>query len=196
MIEINLIPEHLRKKRRSVAEPRIVTGLPKEATIGIIGGFLGILVLFSLLLQIYLGVKIAQRNHLKKKMEELGAAKVNVEKVIQDIKTTQARLKTLEQVTGGRTIFWAPKLNEISDNIPRGIWLTKVSLEGRALVIEGSSVSKTKSEITDIHSFANNLKNSKMFMENCANIEVGMIKARGADTLSIADFTLRADLAK
>ena len=197
MIEINLVPENLRKKRRGpVVTPGPVTGLPKEALIGTAGGFVALLIVLSLILQGYITMRVFNRNALKKGVDSIAAAKTNVEKVIDEMKQIKGRVKTLEDVVGRRKISVAQKLNELSDNLPRGVWLTKVAMEGKFFIIEGSAASKAKSEINDVHALAANLKASKNFMENFKNLEVNMIKARSVEGLPIADFTIKAELAK
>ncbi len=199
MIDINLIPESMRKNRRAktvVAATSAPAGLPKSVIFGLLGAFTALLILALLGCQGYLALQISKRNNLKKKLADIEQARKNVELTIKEIKDLNVRVKTLEKVVGGRTILWAEKLNEISDNLPRGVWLTKVALEAQFLVLEGSAVSKMKTEIADIHILTGKLKTSKSFMLNLKSLELDMIKARNVDNLSVADFKIRAELEK
>ncbi len=199
MIEINLVPEILRKKKRAASSAVVAgpsSGLPKEAIFGIIGGFVAILVVLSLAIQVFITTRIAARNSLKKQLEEVAAPKKNIDRIMNEMKVLKTRSKTLEDVVGKKQVTIAAKLNEISDHLPRGVWLTKVAMEGKYFIIEGSAVSKTGSEIADIHALAGSLKESKLFMSGLKNLELDMIKARTGETLPIADFTMKAEIAK
>ncbi|MCB9757185.1 MAG: PilN domain-containing protein [Candidatus Omnitrophica bacterium] len=202
MIDINLVPENMRKNRRSKAvaatspSSAVVTGLPQTVVFGILGAFTALLILVLLGCQGYLALQISKRNNLKKQLADIEQARKNVEVTIKEIKDLNVRVKTLEKVVGGRTILWAEKLNEISDNLPRGVWLTKVALEAQFLVLEGSAVSKMKTEIADIHLLTGKLKSDKNFMVNLKSLELDMIKARNVDNLSVADFKIKAELEK
>jgi Tfp pilus assembly protein PilN len=199
MIDINLIPESMRKNRRAkmvAAATSAPAGLSKSSIFGLLGAFTALLILALLGCQGYLALQISKRNNLKKQLADIEQARKNVELTIKEIKDLNVRVKTLEKVVGERTILWAEKLNEISDNLPRGVWLTKVALEAQFLVLEGSAVSKMKTEIADIHILTGKLKTSKSFMVNLKSLELDMIKARNVDNLSVADFKIRAELEK
>lgn len=194
MIEINLVPEQLRKKRRAAAMVESLGGLPKELILGIVVAFTLVLILVFLGFQAYAGLRIAKRNDFNRQLAAIDAEKKNVEKVLAEMKTLKERAKTLETVVAPYNIFWAEKINVVSNEVPRGVWLTKLALEDKYLIIEGSAVSKTKSEITDIHSFMARLKANKDFMTKLKNLDLDMIKARNVDTLTVADFKIKAEI--
>lgn len=194
MIEINLVPEQLRKKRRAAAIVESSGGLPKEAIIGIVGAFTFVLILVFIAVQTYAGLQVAKRNNLKQQMAAIDADKKNVEKVIAEMKSLKERAKTLETVVAPYAIFWAEKINTVSNELPRGVWLTKLALEDKYLIIEGSAVSKTKTEISDIHLFMGRLKANKEYMAKLKNLDLDMIKARPVDTLTVADFKIKAEI--
>lgn len=198
MIEINLVPENLRKKRRAqaaaVAGPTV--GLPKEVILGMLGAFTALLIVLLLVFQGFIAMQIHKRNNLKKEHESIAGEKKNVDTVMKEMKDLKERAKTLESVAGAKPVRWSEKLNNLSDSLPRSIWLTKVALEGKYLIVEGSAVSKTKSEISDVHVLIGKLRSSKTFMTNLNNLELDVIKARNVDGLPIADFTIRAAIEK
>ncbi len=197
MIEINLVPENMRKNRRAQTAATAVevsSGLPQHVIYGILGVFTAILVVLVIVFQVVITTQISKRNYFKKEFAAIDKQRENVKKIKKEMEELKERVKTLEKVVGNRTIVWAQKLNEISDHLPRGVWLTKVALEAKFLIVEGSAVSKTKSEITDIHALTGKLKASKSFMENLKSLELDMIKARAVDNLSVADFKIKAQL--
>jgi len=195
MIEINLVPEQYRKKRRAATIVESSGGLPKEVMIGIVGAFTFVLILVFLGFQAYIGLRVAKRNNLQQQLAAIDTEKKNVDKVITEMKALKERAKTFETVAAPYAIFWAEKINVVSNELPRGVWLTKFALEGDYLIIEGSAVSKVKSEISDIHSFMGKLKANKEFMTKLKNLDLDMIKARNVETLTVADFKIKAEVA-
>lgn len=198
MIEINLVPENLRKKRKPAAAAGTAApskGFSRETFLAIIGGFLFVLVIFSIGLQVYISMKIGKRNELKKDSDQIASGKKNVDQLKKEMGELKAKVKTFEDAIGKKQVYIAQKLNVVSDSLPRGVWLTKIALEGKFFIVEGSAVSKNKSEITDIHALASSLRESKEFMANLKNLELDMIKARPVENnLSIADFTIKAEI--
>ena len=95
---------------------------------------------------------------------------------------------------GGERIFWSQKLNEISDSLPRGVWLNKIILSGETLLIQGSAVSKDTTEMVHVHNFTSNLKNLKNFRSYFNDIELELIKTRKVNVTQIADFTIKGSL--
>ncbi len=201
MIEINLVPENLRKTRRGAAQTKkpLVegqAGLPQQAIVTILSIFTAFLIGLLIAGQVYIASQISKRNILKQEHALVEQGRKNVEKIIKEMGELKERVKILEKVVGVKTIVWAEKLNEVSDHLPRGVWLTKVALEAKFLVIEGSAVSKTKTEIADIHALTGKLKTSKIFMANLKDLELDMIKTRAVENTSVADFKIKAQLAK
>lgn len=194
MIDINLVPEQYRKKRRAAAIVESVGGLPKEVMIGLVGAFTVVLIIVFLIFQGYVALRVASRNDLKRQLAAIDKEKQNVENVIKEMKALKDRARTLETVAAPYAIFWAEKINVISNELPRSIWLTKFALEGQSVIIEGSAVSKMKTEITDIHSFMGKLKANKEFMNKLRNLDLEMIKARNVETLTVADFKITAEV--
>ncbi len=199
MIEINLVPENMRKTRRAqapAASAKVSTGLPQHVVFGILGAWTTFLIILLLVFQVFLATQISKRNKLKEDLASMDQARENIEKIKKEMKELKERVKTYEKVIGTTTTLWAEKLNEISDNLPRSVWLTKVALEAKFFIVEGSAVSKMKTEIADIHALVGKLKTSKSFMADLKNLELDMIKAHNVENLSVADFKIKAALAK
>ncbi len=197
MIEINLVPENMRKNRRAQAAAvtnEVSSGLPQHVIYGILGVFTAILVVLVIVFQVIVTTQISKRNYFKKEMAAIEKQRENIQKIKKEMEQLKERVKTFEKVVGTHTVVWAQKLNEISDHLPRGVWLTKVALEGKFLIVEGSAVSKTKTEIADIHALTGKLKASQSFMANLKSLELDMIKAHNVENLSVADFKIKAQL--
>jgi len=100
----------------------------------------------------------------------------------------------VENIRGHDWLSWSRKLNAISDNLPRGIWLDWVGMDGKVLLIRGTSVSKSNTEIISIHNFTENLSKSADFMLGLRNVETGLIKSRNIASTPVADFSISAEL--
>ncbi len=188
MININLIPPHLKKKEKAKLLGKV--NIPLEIIIGCGGGLLVLLgVIHVLLLFINIG-KLAQHKSLQKQWETMRPGKENVDSVVNQMRQFQAKNKAIEAISGETSLSWAQKLNILSDSLPRGIWLKKIALTDDMLFIEGSAISKETTEIISINRFTSNLKVDKSFMEHFSDIELGSIQRRKIKSVEIADFVI------
>lgn len=196
MIEINLVPQHLRKKRRS----RILIGggffLPREIVAGMIGGIGVLLVIIHVILQFMIGVKYIQHRAYSLKLDRIAAQKGDVDQVFGNLKRLQNKMKTIESLLGKDYVLWSQKLNQISDVLPRGVWLTRLTLEDKALMIQGSSVSKESDQMIFVHNYTSQLKEDEAFAVSFKNMELGLIRSRKINGTPVADFTITAELKK
>ena len=194
MIEINLIPPQLRRKRKGRGLLGGNFNIPKELIVGLVGGFFVILLLISILFQATIFIKFIQRKNLKKQWEEILPTKTRVDLVVNQLRTLQSKMKSIEDITGAKDIVWSAKLNDISDSLPPGVWLKSVIGNEQKLVLEGSSVSKGKDEMINVHDFASNLKNQKNFSVYLSDLEVGSIQRRTIKNVEVADFSISANV--
>lgn len=196
MIEINFVPENLRKKRRSrtLLGRNLSFALPKEAVVGIVGGAVIFLLLVHLVLQFVIVGRYVQLKTLKREAGTMTQEKTNVDRVVQELKRLQDKEKSAEKIAGGKDISWSKILNRISDSLSRGVWLNRMTLNDTTLMINGSAVSKNKAEMINVHAFTTALKEDKEFMAFFSDLELGIIKSRMVGQTPVADFTIRADL--
>ena len=192
MIEINLIPPALRKKRKVAAFSGFNLSLPPEALVGFVGGLVILLAFIHVLLLGLLWNKVVQKNRMEKSWQDILPQKQRADRLLNEWRRLQSQKSSIEKMTIERRILWAPKLNALSDGIPRGVWLNKAHLEGDILLIEGSVISKVADEMSSVGAFTTNLKIQKQFMSNLKNIEVGPLKRRKIQTAEIADFSITA----
>ena len=194
MIEINLLPLQLRKKRKGVNLVSRSILLPRETVIALVGGFLFFVLFIHAVLQFVIAIKFVQIKRYERQLTRIAPDKANADRVIQELRVLQAKVKSIEGVAEQRKILWAKKLNEISDALPRGVWLTRLTFQDGILIMQGSAVSKSKNEMSNVHAFTASLKSSPGFTQNLSNIELGLIKSRKVNTTQIADFTISADV--
>lgn len=194
MLEINLVPPHLRKKRKARAMSDGTQALPREVLIGLGGGFLLLLLFTHILLQFFITTKFVQHRSFQGEMREMKDQKAHVDSVLKELRAAQAKTRSIEGFKGNAGFSWAKKLNAISDAIPRGTWLKRMTLDGKTLLIQGSAVSKNKTGMTQVHKFTSNLKGSREFSVDFKAIELGLIKTRDVSMTPLADFTITADI--
>ena len=192
MIEINLISDE--KKRRKKGRGLLPAGfvLPREVVIGLIGGFLVFLALWHILLQAVIMVKYIQLKGQQVRWERFLPEKKQVDEVIKNLRDRQAKIKVIEDIRGNTDFSWAKKLNAVSNNIPRGVWLRQWAFEEGGLLIKGSCVSKNKVEMINVHGFVKKMKEDNAFMEGVSTIELESIKNRQVGETTVADFAVRA----
>ena len=193
MLDINLVPKNLRRKKKKSA---FLGGLklPKEVLFGLGGGFFALLVLFHLFLQISIFSKYFQHNKLKAESEKIAPEKQSADAVINKLRTIQAKIKTVEDISVGKNIAWSQKLNIISDVIPRGVWLKRVALTDEVLFLDGSAISQKANERFNIHTFATELKSDPLFLKDFHGLELGSIQSRKAQQTDIDDFLIKLKL--
>ena len=194
MIDINLVPQHLRKRRKIPFLKASSIAIPQEAMLGLAWGLLAILFVTHVLLQFVIFSKLFQHQNLSREWQKILPEKKIVDGVLSELKALQSKINSVEKVATGKRIFWAEKLNSISDVIPRGVWLNKISLDQKILLIDGSAVSRMKEEMSSVGNFASNLKNQKNFMRGLGNIEVGAIQKRKIQSVELADFLITVKL--
>ena len=194
MIEINLVPEHLRKKRKKNTPADADTRqISQKNMISWISGTINVLLCIHVPLQILIMFKTIQYQKHEQLKDAMATQGKNVNDIVTKLKELQEKVKSMQGIAGKREISWSEKLNEISDNLPRGAWLSRIALEKDVLIIQGSALLKDETKMS-IHSFTSNLKGSAGFMEDFLDIEPGLIKRRDIVNTSVQDFTITANL--
>ncbi len=193
MIEINLVPAHLRKKKKRKLLPGGIN-IPIEVIIGLGGGVFVLLILVHIILLVTNLTKLAQYKGLEKKWATIEPEKIKVDVVMSNMRSLQNKHKSIGEITGGDRVLWSKKLNILSDNLPRGVWLTKIMMDHERLVVEGSASSKQRQEMISVHSLASNLKNNADFLEDLENLELGSIRRRRVQKVEVVDFIIKMKL--
>ncbi len=193
MIEINVVPPELRKKKKKKLLPGGVD-VPPEVIIGSIGGLFFLLILVHIGLLVINVAKMKEHKGLKQEWQSILPHKQKVDGVVTDMRRLQNKHKAIVRVTGGERIYWAQKLNVISNELPRGVWLTKIALTDEMLFIEGSAISKSQDELINVHKFTSNLKRQPQFMSELTELELGSIQRRTERGIDVADFLITTKL--
>lgn len=188
MIEINLLPEELRKKK---SEPAFNLNIASEKVRFLaIGGAAGILVLIVITLFLISFIRDAQINRLLAKERNFSDRLSKIDSVNKEITVLKTKMGTLDQLTN-RKFLWAEKINQLSDLVLPGIWFTRVytDLENR-LIIEGSVVSKSEEAMAFVGKFMKNIKDDQRFFADFKNIKLESVQRRNKDERDVVDFKI------
>ena len=164
--------------------------IPIEVVIGSCGGLFMLLIMAHIFLLMTNISKLNQHKQLKKEWDVLLPKKQEVEKVVNNMRAIKSKSDAIINVTGGEVIAWSPKLNIISDEIPRGVWLTKVALTDEMLFLEGSAISNNQDELINVHKFISNLTKQPKFLDHLYQLELGSIQRRSESNMDVADFLI------
>lgn len=186
MIEVNLLPEELRKGRKKIELPKI------EFMPFIIGALIFILSL-QIIFAATLKVKRISLRRLEARWVRLEAEERELSDLKRQINSLNNKIISVEGIRKNR-ILWAKKMNDLSDSMIQGIWLTELSLEEsggqKYLSIMGAVSSYGKDEAAVIGKFMKSLKDNKAFFEDFSEIKLGTMQQRKLKDFEIMDFSI------
>lgn len=189
MIEINLLPSELRRKKERIT-------LPREFYV------IGMMILgFLIVLHAATGVMIKWKRYrvakLSRRWTELAPVKKEIDIVKREIADLSQRVGGIDQLMVKR-FLWSEKLNQLSDLIVPGIWLRELFLGSSVqlkdspptLTLKGSVISLRGEEMAVVGKFMANLKQNKGWSFDFDNIELQSIQRREIKGTEIMDFVL------
>jgi hypothetical protein len=194
MININLVPEELIKKKKYRFLHRAVQNIPLEITMGIVGGFLAFLILVNVLLQLMIFFRLGTCKAIEMSLTNVGPQKVEVDAVMSDLKVLRQKISAIESITTGRRLSWAQKLNILSDSMASGAWLVRVALTKEKFVIEGSAAAKKGDYAAIVSTLSANLRSSTPFMKGLKDLEMNFVDRRKINTTEVANFVIQSSL--
>ncbi|MBF0489198.1 MAG: PilN domain-containing protein [Candidatus Omnitrophica bacterium] len=192
MIEINLVPIHLRKKENLGVGVLKSINLPKEIILGVGGIFITFLVFIHLVLIGGYVVKFIQQLVYKDTWQRMVPDKNNVDSIGKEIKDLRSKLSTIGDITTKKALVWSQKLNILSDVAPKGIWFRRIIWDNKILIIEGSAYSKLHDEITVVGSFVTSLKKDVGFSKDFIAIELNSISRIKKGIAEVVEFKITA----
>jgi hypothetical protein len=130
MIEINLLPEDLKKKRKQFAMPKIQLG-----SLPVIGGIAGLVIVVHLLLLLIVSINKSAYARMSEEWKAAKPEKEAIELIKRDNIRTKKDVDTIKRLMGKKAL-WSKKLNQLSDLIIPGVWYTKLSIETKTIVLE------------------------------------------------------------
>jgi len=136
--------------------------------------------------------QIGRHHILQGQWNSMAADKKVFDDISTETKNIQNRLNSLKPITSQMGLRWARILNDVSDSVPKGIWLRQLEFSKGLLTITGSSVSKMENEMTAAGNFVAALKGKPGLKDYFSGVDIDSIQRREGATLSIADFRLKA----
>jgi len=204
MIELNLLPEELRKKKKRIE-------LPDIPIIPIVGVLVGLLIIFQLLIG---GITLMCKNQLRAldgSWEKLAPGKMELDGIKRQIKNTGSKIEAIENLIEKR-LSWTQLLNELSNSLTPNIWLKELVYQERkksqardskknisrkppeekvkSLLISGSASAKGQEATRDIAQFITALKSNNDFFKDFEDIELLSIKKNTVAGQDSMDFTI------
>jgi len=197
MIEINLLPEELRKKVIKQNKPEVIRspslGLEIKHTVLLVPVIFLILILLHFFIAVSMLVKSGQLRMLSAKLSSLEPQKKALDIFNSEYKLISEDTQVIQQLIRER-INWSEKLNKLSLSLPSGVWFNNLYANTKELVIQSSAVSLNKEELTLIKQLIDNLKSDQMFFKDFINLEMGSAEKRTLGSYDITDFTLNAKI--
>ncbi len=194
MIVINLVPQHLRKRSARGVLSSIGLDIPQEILLGVGGVFITLLVVAHVLLLAAQSAQGMRLGLVKVRWEKLSPDRNRIDAIGTELMGLRKKVANIIGLTSTGTGPWSRKMNVLSDALPKGVWLKKISLDNGALTLEGSAFSKTQSEIVTLGNFVANLKKEEAFADDFSSIEVQSIQRSKRGPTEVADFVITAKL--
>ena len=185
MIEINLLPQELREKKKITDKFSLILYYVAAGIVVLV--FINICII-SLTL-----IKNIQFKTLSKKWQGAQQQRQKVEEFREHSEMSAGDLQAIQQIRGSR-VFWASKLNALSLLLPSGIWFNELSLDNKNFVIKGSIISLKQEEMSLINLFLTNLKEDKFFSRDFASLNLTSVQRRQLGGYEISDFTFTGSL--
>ena len=206
MIELNLLPQELRKKRKKIE-------LPEIPIIPIAASVIVALILIQLLLTVLIFTSKAQLNSAEKTWTELGPKKAEFDKIKNEIALGNQKIKAIDQLIADR-LSWSHLLNRLSDSLMSNVWLTEFSynekkaapvvkkskkrkkktvtptISEETLTLSGSASGRGEESTAYIARFIRALKNNQEFFRNFDDIELVSIKQGTVSGQSVMNFKI------
>ncbi|NQT06524.1 MAG: hypothetical protein HQ575_03185 [Candidatus Omnitrophica bacterium] len=174
MIEINLLPDELKAKRKAFKIP--------DATAAFLPAAVGIAIFFVVTHLVFITVirvNKAAYGKMERGWSSIREEKESIELIKRDGLSVKKRLDAIESLTH-KKILWSKKLNQLSDLIIPGVWFTRVSIDKKTVVIEKNRTGLLKK---DIGTSSRN-KTSQNLIVSYLNIE-GEVSSSFGDELAI-----------
>jgi Tfp pilus assembly protein PilN len=147
MIRINLLPSG--RKKAAIIPPVFIYGI-----IGVVIVIIAI-VAFTFHLNNQISAKQANINTKEQKLKQIEAALQDVKNLERDNEEYRKRTRIIEQLKKDQ-IVPLRLLDEVSELLPKGVWLVGMTDKGRIVSIEGYAFSNT-----DLVAYVQNLKGSR-----------------------------------
>jgi Tfp pilus assembly protein PilN len=207
MLEINLLPEEMKKKVSPFAQLNFpIFNLQKLPVLSIAAVFAGILVVVQVLVIVMSIYSKVTLNTLTKKYDAIAPKKREADLLKAKSDAITKRVGAIDELMGKR-FSWAKKLSALSDSMAPGIWLNEMdyderpgtdiktakgktsSMPGR-LLMNGFAAGSGEQGITLVGKFIKSLKENEAFYSDFSDIELVASKSDKAEGQEVMNFKI------
>ena len=220
MVEINLLPEEAKKKKRSAPKTDTpMMNLSSLPTINIIMAAVGVLLAIQLALFAIGVISGIAFNSMNRKYKDILPKKNETQQLKAQVDTANKKVAAIDELMVKR-FSWEKKLNALSDSMIPGIWLTELQYDekftaapksadanpavkragagkrksekilSRYLVLSGAASGVSEEGTALIGRFIKSLKDDPLFYSDFSDIELGTIKREKMDDQEIMTFKI------
>jgi len=219
MIEINLLPEEAKKKKRSAPGMNASTiKLPSLQVIGLVAAAVGIVLVVQLALMAIGFMKEANLKSLEREYRGMLPEKNKTEKLKLQVDIINKKVVAIDELMVKR-FSWGKNLDSLSDSMTAGIWLTELEYDekltdapketdinpkkksakdksiakknlSKYLILSGAAYSKGEEGAALIGRFMKSLKDNPEFYSDFSNIELGTIRTDKMEGQDIMTFKI------
>lgn len=187
MIEINLLPESLRKKQI------FQFNLPQGKRIPFVGLVIAFFILPHILLPVCIGINSFRLKRAEAALKRIGPQKQQVDALKLQVDAARG-LEALDLRLGQERFLSSPKLNAVSDSLSDGVWLEELTFSKEALEIKGSCYSLEGQELTQIGNFLNALKSDSSIAKDFPRLELVSVQRRKLGAIEVVDFAISSKM--
>ena len=186
MLKINLLPDASRKTILSPLQQLHRTPLTWFGLAGLI------VIALAFVVPVRLHRRELQR--LNASLHRLEPQQREVEALQRELQQLRAEAATFQGLLETRS-SWAQRLNLLSNMTPEGVWFTDLTLDpGKGLMIQGSAIGQSGSEMVNVGRFVQDLKAAPEFTAVLKDIQIESIKRVQEKDLEIVQFTVACTL--
>lgn len=183
MIEINLLPDGLRKKRA------LSFTLSGKYLKNYIFTAIAVIVILHILLQSTIMFKSVMLASSERRMASIQAQRRIVDEMKSEVQNYK-HLQVLFSQAEARRIRFAPALNLISDVLPQGVWLNGLLLQAQASDLSGACVSAEGGEIAQVGRLLNALRREPELKLVFPELELASVKRKKLGPVEIIEFVM------
>ncbi len=190
-IKLNFIPQQSRRQQTDLVGEEIC-GMPGEIVIGCGAALIGLLLVIHVLLAGVTVWKFAAQKVLQVRWSAMAEDKKIFDGISTELNAIQAKMAVLRPITSLQELRWSRLLNDLSDSVPKGVWLRSIVFEKGVLTVSGSAVSKINNEMAEAGNFVAAIRDKDMVKAHFTGLDIDSIQRRENVAVSVADFVLKA----
>lgn len=184
MLEINLLPEDLKKSAPSPVRQLHRSPLIWVAVISIVG--------YWLLLQLQIVGANRKFAFTQAEIQRLQPQQVRAQQLQKTIEDLKLKYTAFGQLKQGH--LWAERLNVISDLIPDVIWLNELMMDAsEGLVIKGTAIEQDGRALASVGKYVQGLNHEPAFNTVFKRLEIDSIKRSMDERIELVQFLLIAE---